>query len=185
MKVGDILLSAVRGVTANKLRSILTMLGVLIGVGAVILLMAVGNGSAQRVNSLITSLGTNTLTIRPSGNGTGSSAITLAVSDKLYFAFYSRKSNVRVAYDKINLLEYGQTVGRRLDLAIVISPAFLLVKKRKHFLTVGYADEDGKQQALVFRVDKNDIRATLASLEARTGQKVQYQDEEARKAGRG
>src|SRR5476651_812393 len=83
MKIGDILLSAVRGVTANKLRSILTMLGVLIGVGAVILLMAVGNGSAQRVNSLITSLGTNTLTIRPSGNATGSSAITLAVSNKL------------------------------------------------------------------------------------------------------
>ena len=86
MKIGDILLSAVRGVTANKLRSILTMLGVLIGVGAVILLMAVGNGSAQRVNSLITSLGTNTLTIRPSGTATGSSAITLAVSDKLNHA---------------------------------------------------------------------------------------------------
>jgi putative ABC transport system permease protein len=83
MKIGDILLSAVRGVTANKLRSILTMLGVLIGVGAVILLMAVGNGSAQRVNGLITSLGTNTLTIRPSGEETGSSAITLAVSNKL------------------------------------------------------------------------------------------------------
>jgi hypothetical protein len=109
----------------------------------------------------------------------------ITVSDSQYFAFYSRKSNVRVAYNKINLLEYGQTVGRRLDLAIIISPAFLLVKKRKHFLTVGYTDEDGKQQALVFRVDKNDIRATLASLEARTGQRVQYQDEEARKAGRG
>jgi hypothetical protein len=109
----------------------------------------------------------------------------ITVGDQHYFAFYSRKSNVRVSYDKINLLEYGQTVGRRLDLAIIISPAFLLVKKRKHFLTVGYTDEDGKQQALVFRVDKNDIRATLASLEARTGQRVQYQDEEARKAGRG
>jgi hypothetical protein len=109
----------------------------------------------------------------------------ITVSDTQYFAFYSRKSNVRVSYDKINLLEYGQTVGRRLDLAIIISPAFLLVKKRKHFLTVGYTDDDGKQQALVFRVDKNDIRATLASLEARTGQRVQYQDEEARKAGRG
>jgi putative ABC transport system permease protein len=83
MKVGDILLSAVRGVTANKLRSILTMLGVLIGVGAVILLMAVGNGSAQTVNNLITSLGTNTLTIRANGQVSGSSAITLAVSDKL------------------------------------------------------------------------------------------------------
>ena len=109
----------------------------------------------------------------------------LTVSDKQYFAFYSKKASVRVAYNKINLLEYGQTVSRRLDLAIVISPAFLLVKKRKHFLTVGYEDEDGKQQALVFRVDKNDIRAMLASLEARTGQKVQFQDEEARKAGRG
>jgi hypothetical protein len=109
----------------------------------------------------------------------------ITVSDSQYFAFYSRKSSVRVAYNKVNLLEYGQTVGRRLDLAIIISPAFLLVKKRKHFLTVGYTDEDGKQQALVFRVDKNDIRATLASLEARTGQRVQYQDEEARKAGRG
>jgi len=83
MKVGDILLSAIRGVTANKLRSILTMLGVLIGVGAVILLMAVGNGSAQTVNNLITSLGTNTLTIRANGQVSGSSAITLAVSDKL------------------------------------------------------------------------------------------------------
>jgi hypothetical protein len=37
----------------------------------------------------------------------------------------------------------------------------------------------------VFRVDKNAIRATLVSLEARTGVKIQYQDEEARKAGRG
>jgi putative ABC transport system permease protein len=84
MKFGDILLSALRGVTANKLRSILTMLGVLIGVGAVILLMAVGNGSAQRVNGLITSLGTNTLTIRSNGGeDTGSDAITLAVSKQL------------------------------------------------------------------------------------------------------
>jgi hypothetical protein len=109
----------------------------------------------------------------------------MTVSDAQYFAFYSKKVSVRVAYNKVNLLEYGQTVSRRLDLAIVISPAFLLVKKRKHFLTVGYEDEEGHQQALVFRVDKNDIRAMLASLEARTGQKVQFQDEEARKAGRG
>ncbi|HEY4269259.1 MAG TPA: ABC transporter permease [Galbitalea sp.] len=83
MKVGDILLSALRGVTANKLRSILTLLGVLIGVASVILLMAVGNGSAEKVRDAITSLGTNTLTVRANGGGTSSSAITLAVSNKL------------------------------------------------------------------------------------------------------
>jgi len=74
---------------------------------------------------------------------------------------------------------------RRLLAAVVISPIFLLGKSRKHFLTVGYMDEEGKQQALIFRVDKNGIRTALVSLEARTGLKIQYQDEEARKAGKG
>jgi hypothetical protein len=114
------------------------------------------------------------------------------VSDEDYFAFYSNKTQVRVPYDRINLIEYGQTVSRRVALAIAMSialpgigPLLLLSKSRKHFLTVGYTAEDGKQQALVFRVDKGGIRATLVSLEARTGLKVEYQDEEARKAGKG
>ena len=38
---------------------------------------------------------------------------------------------------------------------------------------------------MLFRIDKNAIRTALVSLEARTGLKVQYQDEEARKAGKG
>lgn len=109
----------------------------------------------------------------------------IQVDDDRYFAFYAKKTHVRVSYDQINLVEYGQQVSRRLALAVVISPMFLLSKQRKHFLTVGYMDEDGKQRALVFRVDKNDIRATLVSLEARTGLKIQYQDGEARKAGKG
>jgi putative ABC transport system permease protein len=84
MRVGDILLSALRGVTSNKLRSILTLLGVLIGVASVILLMAVGNGSAAKIRDAITSLGTNTITVRATGGTTtGSSAITLAVSKQL------------------------------------------------------------------------------------------------------
>jgi hypothetical protein len=109
----------------------------------------------------------------------------IELSDEDYFAFYSKKTQVRVPYDHINLIEYGQQVDRRLALAAVLSPLFLLSKSRKHFLTVGYMDDSGKQQALVFQVDKAGIRATLVSLEARTGLKVEYQDEEARKAGKG
>lgn len=80
------LLSALRGVTTNKLRSILTMLGVMIGVASVILLLAVGNGSAQKVNSAISSLGTNTLSVRSSGGqaaGGSTKQITRTVSDQL------------------------------------------------------------------------------------------------------
>jgi hypothetical protein len=105
--------------------------------------------------------------------------------DEHYFVFYSKKSNIRVAYDKINMLEYGQKVDRRYIVAALISPMFVLSKSRKHFLTIGYTDENGREQAMIFRVDKDHIRAMLVSLEARTGRKVQYQDEEARKAGKG
>ena len=106
----------------------------------------------------------------------------IALADDRYLAVYAGKTQMRVAYDRVNLVEYGQQVGRRVALALVISPVFLLSKSRKHFLTISYRGEDGKQQAMVFRVDKNSIRSTLAGLEARTGLKVQYQDEQARKA---
>ena len=59
----------------------------------------------------------------------------ITVGDQHYFAFYSRKSNVRVSYDKINLLEYGQKLRRRLDKENIISPSLLLVKYRNQFLT--------------------------------------------------
>jgi putative ABC transport system permease protein len=123
MKFGDILLSAVRGVTANKLRSILTMLGVLIGVGAVILLMAVGNGSAQRVNGLITSLGTNTLTIRPSGESSTGQEITLAVADKLNRAGLGHVKTV--VPEATTSLTVSSTTTSETDVSIIgTSPAY-------------------------------------------------------------
>lgn len=118
-------------------------------------------------------------TVRELAAGTQGSIV---LTDDRYLAFYARKTQTRVAYDRINLIEYGQQVERRLALALVLSPVFLLSKSRKHFLTIGYSGEDGKQQAMVFRVDKDSIRSTLAGMEARTGLKIQYQDEQARKA---
>jgi putative ABC transport system permease protein len=60
---GESLAIALRGILANKLRSALTMLGILIGVGAVIVLVAVGNGSSQAVQKRIDSLGTNVISV--------------------------------------------------------------------------------------------------------------------------
>ena len=64
---------ALRGLLSNRLRSALTTLGILIGVGAVILLVAVGNGSAMTVQRQLESLGTNSLTVSraPTGPGAG------------------------------------------------------------------------------------------------------------------
>lgn len=105
--------------------------------------------------------------------------------DPEYLTFVFRKTVFKILYERINLIEYGQKVNRRYALAILISPILVMSKKRTHYLTVGFLDDEGKQQAAVFQVDKSHIRQTLAGLEARTGRKVEFQDEEARKAGRG
>ncbi len=96
----------------------------------------------------------------------------------------SRRQLVTVPYSSIETLEYGMKVDRRYIEAVLISPLFLLAKRRAHFLTVGYM-EGGQREVIVFQVDKADIRALLVSLEARTGKRVEYQDEEARRAGKG
>lgn len=69
MSVGETLRFALRGLSANMLRSVLTALGILIGVGAVILLVAVGNGSSKQIQSNISRLGSNTLTVMKSTSG--------------------------------------------------------------------------------------------------------------------
>jgi hypothetical protein len=108
----------------------------------------------------------------------------LTVNDR-FLVFESGKAHYMVPWESINLIEYGQRVGRRYAMAEVFSPLLVLSKTRKHFLTIGFTDEEQRQQALVFQVDKNDIRPLLASLEARTNLEVEFQDAEARKAGRG
>ena len=106
-------------------------------------------------------------------------------TDEEGLVFRTKQASVRIPYAKINTIEYGQRVSRRFAEAVLISPLLLLAKKRKHFLTVGYTDEQGRQQALVFQVHKGAVRSVLVSLEAKTGRKVQFQDDEARKAGKG
>ncbi len=73
------------GITANKLRSGLTILGMTIGVASVIILIAVGNGSSRAVKSQIQSLGTNVLLVMAGagrgGIGASSSTVSLTKAD--------------------------------------------------------------------------------------------------------
>jgi putative ABC transport system permease protein len=89
LNVFDNLRVAIGGISSNKLRSVLTTLGVLIGVAAVIILVAVGTGSSQAVESRINQLGTNTLTVFNTGrfgrgafsSGTQTQQASLTIAD--------------------------------------------------------------------------------------------------------
>jgi putative ABC transport system permease protein len=65
MLIGEIVRVALQSVRANKLRSFLTMLGIIIGIGAVIAMVALGEGAQRQVQERLQGLGTNVLTIRP------------------------------------------------------------------------------------------------------------------------
>jgi len=99
--------------------------------------------------------------------------------------FQSKGITVQVPYDKINLLEYGQRISRHYAEAILISPVFLLSKKKTHYLTIGFTDDHGRQQAMIFQVGKNEVRAMLVVVEAKSGRRVEYQDDDARRGGKG
>ncbi|MDQ6736913.1 MAG: ABC transporter permease [Gemmatimonadota bacterium] len=65
MPVGETVSMAMTALRANKMRSMLTMLGVVIGVGAVIAMVAIGNGAQEAVNARISALGTTLISISP------------------------------------------------------------------------------------------------------------------------
>jgi len=109
----------------------------------------------------------------------------LITTDNDFLIFQAGQVRYAVRWQQITLLEYGQRVSRRYAMGVIVSPLLVLSKSRRHFLTVGFTDEAGAPQAMVFRVDKDDIRSLLVALEVRTNLKVEYQDEDARRAGKG
>jgi putative ABC transport system permease protein len=87
MKIYDSFRSALQSLVVNKLRSALTMLGVIIGVASVIAMVAVGNGASQQVQNTILSLGSNLITVSPANQsdqglrGAGAQAQNLTLDD--------------------------------------------------------------------------------------------------------
>jgi putative ABC transport system permease protein len=116
MSFAEMLLSALRGIASNKLRSILTLLGVMIGVASVILLLAVGNGSAQQVNNAISNLGTTTLTVRSSGGGFGGGGVSASGSG-------SGKQITRTVADQLAAAKLGhvRTVIPEVNTSLTVS----------------------------------------------------------------
>ncbi|MBL8195107.1 MAG: hypothetical protein JNM06_15035 [Blastocatellia bacterium] len=97
-----------------------------------------------------------------------------------------------ISYQKFIDIEYGQKAGRRVGAAtaglVLLGPIGLIglfSKKRKHYVTIGYKDAEDKDQVAVIEVGKDIIRTTLSILETRSGKKIEYQDKEAEKAGKG
>ncbi len=105
----------------------------------------------------------------------------LDATDEKVLRFKSAKGNFEIPYENITSLEYGQKAGRRVGVAIAIGWIALFSKKRKHFLTIGWNDSNEKPQGVVLEIPKGTAKSFLIALEVRSGKKVEYESEEAKK----
>ncbi len=105
----------------------------------------------------------------------------LLIDQQAGLKFQCRRGNFDIPFDRVSSLEYGQKAGRRIGVAIMVNPLFLLSKKRKHFLTIGYKDNANLQQGVVLELAKGLPAKVITIVEARSGIKCEYESEEARK----
>ncbi len=119
MKVLNILVSAFRALQRNKMRSFLTMLGIIIGVAAVIAMLAIGQGAEYSVKEQIAALGTNVLMVFPGAQRQGGvrfaagSAVTLTEDD----AKAIERDCPAVSYVSPGTFSGGQVIAGNLNWA--------------------------------------------------------------------
>jgi putative ABC transport system permease protein len=92
MKLKNQLKAALRSLSKNKMRTFLTMLGIIIGVASVIAMLAIGQGSKESIQAQISNLGTNLLTVFPSASMTGGVRMEAGTSVKMTIDDYTAVS---------------------------------------------------------------------------------------------
>ena len=109
MNFKESLAVALTGLLANKMRSFLTMLGVIIGVAAVIIVVAIGQGMKQETLQRIQGMGTNLLTISPGPARTG------AVSTDITVINLELSDAEEIKVSLRNILDLAPEVGRMVQ----------------------------------------------------------------------
>jgi putative ABC transport system permease protein len=159
MKILNILLSAFRALQRNKMRSFLTMLGIIIGVAAVIAMLAIGQGAEYSVKEQIESLGTNVLIVFPGsqqqgGLRMGAGTMTTLTEDD---AWAIQKECPAVAFVSPGTRAGGQVIAGNLNwLTSVEGTGADYMEIRKWAIEYGdfYSDQDVKAAAKVCVIGK-------------------------------
>jgi putative ABC transport system permease protein len=157
MLIGEIISVALGALRANKLRSLLTMLGIVIGVGAVIAVVALGTGAQQAVKDRIAALGTTLLTVSPGQQRGGGGGIAIAGAvQKLTIedakAIDERATSLLAVQPEMRSQQQIVFGNKNASTQIIgTTPNYLDV--RKYTLRVGKmftaADDEGRQRVAV------------------------------------
>jgi putative ABC transport system permease protein len=136
MRIGQVLLEAFESLSANKGRSALTMLGIVIGVAAVVAMLAIGAGAQSAITGQIESIGVNLLYVLPGGDATNPKPLTLedaqAMADPNQAATISQ-----VAPAMQGEVETSVAGENTFSSLMAVTPEFFVVQKND--LTEGHS----------------------------------------------
>jgi putative ABC transport system permease protein len=172
--------TAVEAMFANKLRTALTMLGIVIGVGAVIALVSIGNGAQAAIAANIKSLGANLITITPGAVSTGGvsqgagSAPTLTLADATAISDPSQTPDVAAVSPELNLGFKAQIVYHGQNVATTINgvtPAYEDVHDFHAALGAWFTDADMTSDAKVVMLGANVAQELFGSADP-TGEQI-------------
>jgi len=147
---------AIDALFSNKMRTFLTVLGILIGTASVITMLAIGNGSQSSVESRITSLGANLITISPGSSTTGlvsgglGSATTLTAAD--YTALASTLTNIGITASTPEQSKNLQLVYKQNNTNVTVSavsPEYMTVRNYTLMSGAFFSDLQNKDMAKV------------------------------------
>lgn len=159
MKFINLIRLAIKALQRNKLRALLTMLGIIIGVASVITMMSIGEGSKQSINASLASMGSNMITIMPYSNEPGgarmmgSSLKTLTIKDVEAL----KKNAVNIAEISPLASSSGQSINGAANWPTSIqgvSPEYLDIRKLSVKEGIMFSDQDVRSSAKVALLGK-------------------------------
>ena len=181
MNIFNLLQLAWKALLRNKIRTALTMLGIIIGVGAVITMVSIGEGSKQSIRSQLSSMGSTMITIRPFSNVTvgggarlGSTGLrTLVVKDAIAIQDQSEFiTNVSPAVSTS-----GQAINASLNWPTTlqgVSPAYLDIREWKLTAGITFTDDDVASAAKVCLLGQTVIANIFINSEDPIGKIIRF-----------
>ena len=152
MNILNLLKVSLKAVASNKMRSFLSMLGIIIGVAAVIIMMAIGQGSKESIRQELSTMGTNLLTIRPGADMRGGVRQDPSAMQTLKMADYERILREKKFVTKVSpeVTASGQVIYGNNNTTTTVygeSPEYLDIKLWTVEQGECFTDEDIKKAA--------------------------------------
>lgn len=181
MKVFNLIRIALKALQRNKLRAFLTMLGIIIGVGSVITMVAIGQGSKQSIRSQLSGMGSNMINIRPTSNVTVGGGARLGAGDLQTL----KVEDVKAIQNKTHFItavspgvqSSGQVINGSQNWPTTIqgvSPGYLTIREWKLQSGVPFTDADVNTSAKVCLIGQTIVENVFAAGEDPIGKIIRF-----------